>query len=157
MIRIEHSVHINRPRHEVFDLLTDIDRLPEWQSGVTEASRLTEGPVRIGYQYQQMAKVGPWKMLISSAVTDMKANERFAFTAKSDGPVDYEGMFELQPVAGGTKLSISCSARLKGVWRLLQPMLAGDLRKETRQELESVKRLIEQEAPVGASMLGSRS
>ena len=35
------------------------------------------------------------------------------------------------------------SARLKGAWRLLQPLLAGDLRRETRTELATIKRLVE--------------
>ena len=68
----------------------------------------------------------------------------------SDGPLDYEGSFNLQPVAGGTRLTLTGSARLKGLWRLLQPLLAGDLRRETHTELETIKRLME----AGAQEMG---
>lgn len=150
MIRIESSIQINQARNKVFDFLTDIDSMPKWQSGVVQSQRLSEGELRPGFQFAETAKVVFWKLNTVCDVTDIKAPERFAFVAKSNGPLDYEGLFELQPVAGGTRLSVTGSARLKGIWRVLQPLLAGDLRKETRQELAAIKRLVEEEASVEA-------
>jgi hypothetical protein len=143
MIQIETSTQIDRPRDEVFDFLTSVENMPDWQSGVIESRPLTPGPMRVGYQFVETAKVVLWKLNTVCTVSDLKANERFAFVARSDGPLDYEGNFELHPVAGGTRLTLSGSARLKGAWRLLQPLLASDLRKETRVELETIKRLVE--------------
>jgi hypothetical protein len=101
------------------------------------------GPSAWAYQFEETAKVGPWKLHNVCTVTDLKANERFAFEAKSSGPLDYEGSFELQPVTGGTRLTLRGAAHLKGFWCLLQPVLAGDLRKETLREMETIKRLLE--------------
>ena len=143
MIRIERSVQIDRPRGEVFAFLTDIESLPQWQTGVVHSGRLTEGDVRPGFRFEETVKVALWKLYTVCSVTDVKGNERFAFEARSSGPIDYDGAFELQPVAGGTRLTLEGSVRLKGLWRLLQPLLAGDLRKETRQELDTMKRLLE--------------
>lgn len=143
MIRIEASTQISRPRDQVFEYLTAFENLPQWQTGVIESKTLSDGPVRVGYQFEETAKVGPWKLKNVCTVTDVKTNERFAFEAKSSGPLDYEGSFSLQPVAGGTRLTLNGSAQLKGLWRLLQPILAGDLRKESRQELETLKRLLD--------------
>ena len=150
MIHIESSTQMSRPRDQVFDFLTDVASLAKWQSGVIQSKPLSQGAMRVGYQFEETAKVGPWKLHTVCTVTDLKANERFAFTAKSDGPLDYDGSFELQPGAGGTRLTLNGSARLKGPWRLLQPVLAGDLRKETRTELGTIKRLLE----AGASSMG---
>ena len=144
MIRIESSVQISRPRDQVFGFLTDLDNLPKWQTGVIQSKRLTDGPVRAGFRFAETAKVGPWKLDTVCTVTDLKPAERFAFEARSSGPLDYEGSFDLQPMAGGTRLSVNGSARLKGLWRLLQPLLAGDLHKETRRELETIRRLMEE-------------
>ena len=143
MIQIEISTQIDRPRDEVFDFLTNVANMPNWQSGVIESKPLTPGAMHVGAQFAETAKVALWKLNTICTVSDLKANERFAFVAKSDGPLDYEGRFELHPVAGGTRLTLSGSARLKGAWRLLQPLLASDLRKETRAELETIKRLVE--------------
>ena len=146
MIHIELSTQISQPRDRVFDFLTDIDTLPKWQTGVVQSKRISQGPVRVGFQFEETAKLALWKLHTVCTVTDIKANQRFAFDARSSGPLDYEGSFDLQPVAGGTRLTLSGTARLKGLWRLLQPVLAGDLRKETRTELATIKLLLEAEA-----------
>jgi uncharacterized protein YndB with AHSA1/START domain len=153
MIRIETSTQVNQPRDRVFDFLTDVDSLPKWQSGVVQSKRLTEGPVRVGFQYEETAKVAFWNLHTVCTVTDIKVNERFSFVAKSSGPLDYDGRFDLQPVAGGTRLTLSGTARLKGIWRLLQPLLASDLRKETRTELATIKLLLEAQASVPSASL----
>jgi hypothetical protein len=113
--------------------------------------------MRVGYQFEETAKVAFWKLHTVCTVTDVKTNERFAFTAKSDGPIDYEGHFDLQPVAGGTRLSVNGTARLKGLWRLLQPVLAGDLRKETRTEMETIRRLVEAAAQPPATEMANEA
>ena len=64
--------------------------------------------------------MGPWKMRAVCTVTDIKTNERFGFSMKSNGPIDCDARFDLQPVAGGTRLTMNGAARLKGIWRLLQ-------------------------------------
>lgn len=89
MIHIDSSVQINRPRDEVFDFLTDVDSLTKWQSGVIESRSLTQGPMRVGYQFAQTIKTGPWKLSAVATVTEIKANQRFAVQLRSDGPLDW--------------------------------------------------------------------
>jgi uncharacterized protein YndB with AHSA1/START domain len=148
MIQVECSTQVARPREEVFEYLTDVDKLPSWQSGVTSVSRVTQGPVGVGTQFRQLARVGPWKLDVLCTVTDVKINERYAFQARSTGPLDCDVAFNLQPVAGGTRLTVNGRAQLKGVFRLLRPMLAHGLRKETRQELETLRLIVEARRPV---------
>lgn len=146
MIRIEASTQIDQPRDRVFEFLSDVDRLREWQTGVIESRRLSDGAVRVGFQFEETAKVGPWKLQTICTVTEMKPSQRFAFEAKSTGPLDYDGAFDLQPVAGGTRLTLTGNAQLKGAWRLIQPLFAADLRKESRTELAAMKRVLEAES-----------
>ena len=153
MIHVECSTQVARPREEVFDYLTNVDKLPSWQSGVTEATRITQGPIGVGTQFRQNARVGPWKLDILCTVTDVKANERYAFSARSTGPLDCDVAFDLQPVAGGTRLTVNGGAQIKGLWRLLSPMLAMGLRKETRQEIETLRLIVEAGRPAVASSL----
>src|SRR5688572_16540999 len=151
MIRIENSTQIGRPRDEVFDFLTNIDNLPKWQGNVIQAASLSDGAVRIGFQFEQTIKMGPRTMRALCTVTDIKTNERFGFTMQSDGPIDCDARFDLQPVVGGTRLTLNGVARLKGIWRLLQPILSGELRKETRAEIATLRLLLEAAAAVPSS------
>lgn len=143
MIHIQHQVSIARPAHDVFAYLADVERMPEWQSGVVRSKRLSEGPPRAGFQFEETVKVFLWTITVVCTVTEYKADEAMAFEARSTGPVDYEGRFELREAAEGTSLTLRGKAQLKGVWRLLGPLFAGDLRKESRAELEALKRNLE--------------
>jgi hypothetical protein len=62
---------------------------------------------------------------------------------RSNGPLDCDAHFELQPAASGTRLTLSGTLRIKGFWRLLEPFLARDIKKETREEMEALLRLLE--------------
>jgi uncharacterized protein YndB with AHSA1/START domain len=157
MIRIGSSTQIARPRDEVFAFLTDVENIPRWQRGVVEARTMTEGSFRVGYQYGETVKAGPWKLAALCTVTDVKPNERFTFVMTSKGPLDCEAHFDLQPVAGGTRVTVEGTARLKGIWRLLQPMIASELRKETKAELETLRRLLESDALRAGAQLPSRT
>ena len=99
MIHIQLSTQISQSRDKVFDFLTDIDNLPKWQTGVVQSKRISQGSVRVGFQFEETEKVALWKLHTVCMVKDMKPNERFAFDARSSGPLDYEGSFDLQPVA----------------------------------------------------------
>jgi hypothetical protein len=148
MIHIEHSIQVGRPRNEVFDYLTHIPNLTKWQTNVVDATAISEGPMAIGFQFEQTVKLGPRQIPSICTVTDIKTNERFAFAMASDGPVDCDAHFDLQPVQGGTRITLDGEARLKGLWRLLHPIAATELKSETKKELETIKRLLESTAPV---------
>ena len=59
------------------------------------SQRQTEGPVRLGFQFEETAKLEPWKLQAVCTLTNLKLNERFAFEAKSSGPQDKGGRFDL--------------------------------------------------------------
>lgn len=143
MIHIESSTQINRSPDEVFEFIVNVDNMRRWQKGVVRSRRVSSGPMRLGFQFEETVKVGPWKLDTRCTVTELKKGARFGFEAASNGPLDYEGRFDLSPLAGGTRLSLVGIARLKGLWRVMQPLFAEDIKKETRDELDEIKRLLE--------------
>ena len=147
MIRIEHSISVNRPRGEVFDFLTDVENLPKWQANLVQSVPISDGAVRAGFQFEETINVMMRKIRAVCTVTEIKPHERFAFEMRSDGPLDCDARFELQPVTGGTRLTLIGTARLKGIWRLLKPVVAAELRKETLVELMAMKDLLEAPQP----------
>jgi uncharacterized protein YndB with AHSA1/START domain len=143
MIHIEHSVQINRPREEVFDFLTDVENIPRWQSNVIRSVPITSGAVRTGFQFEETIKVLMRGVRAVCTVTEVEVNERLAFEMRSNGPIDCDAYFKLQSEGDATRLTLVGVARLKGVWRLLQPMVGAELRKETLGELMVLKGLLD--------------
>ena len=52
MIDLETTVEITRPVDEVFAFVADQTNAPQWQNGLREVRRLTEGPIGAGSQYE---------------------------------------------------------------------------------------------------------
>ncbi|MBD0292159.1 MAG: SRPBCC family protein [Jiangellaceae bacterium] len=45
------TVHVDAPRRQVFDLWTNLDRVPEWIEGLTRITDVTGPPDRAGTRY----------------------------------------------------------------------------------------------------------
>lgn len=142
MIRVEELATVKRPPPEVFAYLANLDNIARWQSEVVTSKVTSSGPVGVGTRFSETVKIGPWRLVAECAVTDYQQDRQFGFSADSK-PVAYQGRFEVEPSSDGTRLVLEGTFRLKGAWRLLQPLLASDLRKGARGEMETIKRQLE--------------
>lgn len=48
MVKIEHSVVINRPVAEVFAYVTRPENTPRWQSGMLASQQISDGAMGVG-------------------------------------------------------------------------------------------------------------
>ncbi|HEU0075137.1 MAG TPA: SRPBCC family protein [Dehalococcoidia bacterium] len=147
MIRIEQSTVIRKKPAEVFGFISDISNLPRWQAGAIKSEMVGDSPLATGSRFREVVRVGPLKLDTECVVTELRDSEVFAFEAMSS-PIDYAGSFRFTQEADGTRVSLRAVAQMKGVWRLLEPLLAGDLHKESRVELENLRRVLEAGQPV---------
>ena len=65
-------------------------------------------------------------------------------TMVADGKlIHYQGEFTFEPASIGSRLSVTGQVALKGWWRLLGPLMGGEIRKESQAELEDIKKALE--------------
>lgn len=144
MIPIQGSVEILRPVDTVFEFLSDLGNAPRWQRGVVEAKRTSEGPMRVGTQFRETVRTMGMRFDAVCEVIAFDPPHRFSMTA--DGRlVHYEGQFTFEPTAEGeaTRLSVSASMQMKGLWRVLEWIAGREIRKESLAELEDIKKALE--------------
>lgn len=55
-MKLDSTIEIHRPADEVFAVISDFSRNPEWQRGMKSARWTTEPPTRVGSTYQQVAR-----------------------------------------------------------------------------------------------------
>ncbi len=146
MIHIAASETIEKPVEQVFEYLLDFENTPKWQSGVITSKLATPGPLRKGSKFDEVVKVGIWRMAASCEITEVEGSRRVAFRISGSSPVECVGEFLLERHERGTKVAISGTMVLKGLWRLLEPAMAGEIKKETAAELRQLKSQLE--APV---------
>jgi uncharacterized membrane protein len=136
----ENTVTINRPLHEVFAFVADKENDPRWRPGVAEIERISgEGA---GARYRQVMK-GPGGRPIPAdfEITAYEPGKRLAFHATA-GPVRPEGSFDFVEDGGVTRVTFRLDAELKGMKKLMAPMVAKSMRSEV-QSLASLKQLLE--------------
>ena len=102
-MRIEQEIRIARPPAEVFAVLTDPERLAEWQKGTVDVSRAGSGPLTAGERLHEVHAAMGRRMESTFEVTEHEPPRVFALRAV-EGPVPLDGRWELSPEDGGTRV-----------------------------------------------------
>jgi uncharacterized membrane protein len=141
MPEAQRTIVIDRPADQVFAFFTDHGNDPRWRPAVKEVA--AQGPAGVGSTIHQVVK-GPGGRGIPAdiEVTAYEPSSRYAFKVIA-GPVRPVGEFRFAPSGSGTEVSMSLSAELAGVKKLL---LAKPVQKSMDSEvsaLDKAKALIE--------------
>lgn len=111
MGRIEQSVEIDAPVEEVFVLLKDIERMPEYMPGIKEHKVLSEGPIGNGTRTRCVSEPSPGRETVYNAeISDYEENRSLGWRCP-EGP-KMEGLWTLEPRGDGTLLSLKMEYQL---------------------------------------------
>ena len=136
----QNSVVINRPRADVFAFVADHENDPKWRPGVVDIKRASgEGQ---GAVYTQGVQ-GPMGRRIDAdfEVTAYQERTLLAFRTLA-GPVRPEGSYRFEDADGGTRVSFSLNANLRGAQKLMAPMVGKSMRNQVAA-LDNLKRVLE--------------
>lgn len=119
---MEHSITIEiaAPPERVWQVMSDVERWPEWTPTVTSVKRLDDGPLRVGSR----AKVVQPKLPEAEyAVTELSPGRSFTWVAASPGVVT-TARHEVEPTPDGTRVRLSVS-QAGWLGRLVAPFYRG--------------------------------
>lgn len=138
MAVIMNSVEIERPIEEVFDYLSDQANELHWNPAVESMEKLTDGPVRVGTRYRAKWKGAP------TIVNECIRHDRpHGWTYRNGGPVAVTLDIDLAPTAAGTALRARFDATPNGWFRLIFPLFLRVIRKQERENMRNIKRVLE--------------
>lgn len=142
MIRVETSVEIDRSSDEVFDYISDFENNPEWQSGQVKARFTSEGPLRVGSTYDQVAKFLGREILSTFEVIEYEQNRMVkASTTSGSFPITFTRIVE--PREGGAKVSAIVEGDAGGFFKLAEPLLARMVQRSIDSDYQNLKRILE--------------
>ena len=145
MIKVENSGTINRPIEEVFAFVGDQTNARQWQSGVVDVRRTTDGPLRVGTTHTFVRNFMGRKMEANNEYIAYEPNKRITFKGTS-GPVRFEFSYLFDSTAEGTKLTGKMQMQATGLLRLAEPLMAASLRREMMAAAGVLKDLLENRA-----------
>ena len=141
MIQHEVTLHLNRPVEQVFAFLADYQNLRTWQSNLIENEQLTEGSLRVGTRFREVRRTGPSQSEIHGEITDFEPNKRFSTKTSTRPQVTVS--YSLEGEHGGTRLNYKFVMLTSGLMRLLEPLMAGAIKKDTELDFQKLKHILE--------------
>jgi carbon monoxide dehydrogenase subunit G len=140
VVRIDLSVAVERPPHDVFDFLSDVERLPEWQSSAVESR--AEGPLAAGTRIHERRRILGREVASELEVTAYEPPHRLTIKALS-GPLRFTVEHTFVQNGGGTAVRVVAEADPGTLMKLAEPMLARTAEEELRKDLARLKALLE--------------
>jgi carbon monoxide dehydrogenase subunit G len=132
-VKIEERIEIARPPEDVYALVSDLERGPEWQPTLVRVD------VERGVEVR---KVAGREREASFDVTRDEAPRLFEIVSRG-GPVRARATFELAPDGVGTRVDLSLVLELSGALRFAGGMVRGRAEREARENLGRLKALLE--------------
>ena len=144
MIRVEASATIDRAVEDVARYLADIERMTEW-TDMTASRRLTDGPTRDGTKAYAEVAVGPVKLGWTYEIREVDPEGGFAFKTITRNALGMDGSIRLTAAGpASTKVDYSVDILTRGLLRVLEPMLRGEMTKNEAGELSRLKARLEE-------------
>ena len=132
-MKIEERIEIARPPEEVYAVIADLERGPEWQPSLVRVDVARGTEVR---------RIGGQEREATFDVTRNEAPRLFEIVSKG-GPVRAWATFELAAMDSGTRVDFTLVLELGGALRFAGGMVRGRAQREARENLERLKRLVE--------------
>jgi uncharacterized protein YndB with AHSA1/START domain len=141
MITYGSNVTIARPPEQVWPYVTEPEKQAQWTD--VGMKPVTQGPWRVGTRIDVTFGRPPLRASIGLELTAVEPGQRMAFMTYKPGPILWDGEYRLEAVAGGTRLSQAGKLRFRGLWRLLEPIVGSEIRRNEIAELERLKKVLE--------------
>jgi uncharacterized protein YndB with AHSA1/START domain len=138
---------IESPAEEIFDLLADIRRNPEWCPAFTGAEKLTAGPIGPDAVFRTSLR-GMGELQIR--ITRYERPRRIWFTTRAKA-AEIRHNFALIPREVGTRVEQDIDVRPRGVLRVVAPLMALMLRRTVESNTAALKTYLESGANAGAA------
>ena len=143
MIRFRSEQTIARPAHEIWAYAADILEHPKWMA-VTDPRILSGSSTQVGSRAREVLKVGIRRYDVELEVSAADPGRKIAWRPVAGAPFDGELTLELDQVTDSeTRASYFGWLQVKGLWRLLGPLLAMEAGRGPAAELRRLKQLME--------------
>jgi len=140
VIEVEHTLEIDRPVGEVFDYLTDVSRLPEWQASAETAE--LEGTLAEGARIREVRTFLGRRAASTLEVTEYDPPSRFSLHVV-EGPIEYAVEHALEAVDDRTRITFVGRGETRRVPRLMHGAVRRAVERQFVKDLETLKRTLE--------------
>jgi hypothetical protein len=142
-VAFEHSIDLACPPSTPFAILDDVSKTPSWLARCTGIEMLTPGPLAVGTKLKYSYKDGGRSGQMDGELVERIADEALSFRYW-DAMFDVSVKFRMSKTPSGTRLTHTIEMTPKTfLCRLMQPLIRGQLPKQTIAAMEKLRGLVE--------------
>jgi len=136
---------INRPPAEVFAALQNLEKIPLWNSTLTEVRKTSDGPLGAGSTLVYVGRFLGRSYESPSEYSEFEQDKSFVSKTTS-GPFDPEVATSLEALDGATKLTLKARGESRGFFKVAEPIVVRLTRRAFENAYENLKTLLEEDA-----------
>jgi uncharacterized protein YndB with AHSA1/START domain len=141
VVRAEQSIVVERPIEEVFAYLTDLDRVPDWQTNVLFL-QLQSSSLRTGAKLVELRKFLGRKVESVVEVTEYEPPHRYTITVQS-GPIPFSISNVLSTTGEGTRIDAAVEGEPGRFFGLIEWRVVKAAERELWNSLATLKDILE--------------
>jgi len=144
MARAEASIMINRSVKDVWDYLDDPASSLDWESGLLEDEKTSEGPTQVGSTYRGVTVFLGRRLEWTSEIIELEPYRSVKFKAIV-GSMPLEETRILEPVEGGTRFTFIREGEPRGLFRLADALVVRLQQRDMEAMVARLKDILEAE------------
>ena len=141
MIDFTNTVIVDRPVAEVYDYLSDLEHVPEWNWAIARTEKVTPGPIGVGTRYRQTRTV-PQPMTEALEVTGLEPNRNIEIEGTLAG-MPTRLHYVLEERGHATKVTNAVRLAVNGPLQLAAPLLGHRISRAVASNLQDLKKRLE--------------
>ena len=144
-MRINEQIEVARPAPEAFRYVAEFEHAAEWDPGVAESKKLTDGPVRVGSEFDVVVLFRGKPQRYRYRVTELDDGRRIVLAGDGDKATSVDTI-TVAPSVAGARIDYTAEIKLKGLRRIVEPLLKPTLAKTGEDALAGLKRALDSPA-----------
>ncbi len=142
MKRVEQSIAISASPEDVFAYASSLDKIANWQSGVSSARMTSTGPIGVGSTALVVRDLLGQHIEAPLEVTAYDPPTLLGLRSEVSG-VRADASLVVKPRGHGSRITFAMELRASGFTAFMEPMIASAAEADITRSLDRLKELIE--------------
>jgi uncharacterized protein YndB with AHSA1/START domain len=143
MVDVSVSGIVRAAPEDVFRFLADLENWPRWQSDMKSALLAGGSRGEVGAVYRYVSKAMGMTFDSTVRLTRVDAPREVAFEGEWTGMIRPDGRYLVEPAPEGSRVTLNPHPQVRGIGRLMAPLIAFMGKRLNNDHLEALRRELE--------------
>jgi uncharacterized membrane protein len=140
---ISGTVSISRTPEDVFTYLDDFTNRPKWQTELKSSKVLTDGPVGVGTEVEEVREMGRKEFVSRWRVTSHEPPRRSTFETYDGKMLKPSGVITVAAEGAGSRVTFEMNPNPMGMAKVMMVIIGRQIKRNIDTGLANLKRNLE--------------